>query len=58
MNEENKDLIRYAIKTEVEAVALYSKLVRVLPVECKETILHILKEEKEHIVELTNLLRN
>lgn len=58
MNEENKDLIRYAIKTEVEAVALYSKLVRVLSIECKETILHILKEEKEHIVELTNLLRN
>lgn len=58
MNEENKDLIRYAIKTEFEAVALYSKLVRVLPTECEETILHILKEEKDHIAELLNLLIN
>lgn len=49
-------LLNYAITTEVEAVDLYSKLAKKLPIEYKEKLIHILKEEKEHITELTRLL--
>lgn len=49
-------LLNYAIQTEVEAVELYSKLAHRLPAEYKEQLVHILGEEKEHIIELTRLM--
>lgn len=50
-------LISYAIGTEVDAVATYNYLMSHLSPRYRKVIKHIRDEEKEHIEELTALLR-
>ena len=50
--------LNYAIKTEIEAVDLYRKLAKRLPDVYKQTLVHILKEEMEHIEELSAMLKH
>lgn len=49
-------LISYAVATEVEAVNMYSYLIKTLGPECREVLSHIMQEEKEHAKELIGLL--
>lgn len=57
-NEKVIACLNYAIKTEIEAVDLYRKLAKRLPDVYKHTLVHILKEEKEHIEELSAMLKH
>ena len=50
--------LNYAIKTEIEAVSLYRKMAKRLPEVYRNTLIHILKEEREHIEELSSMLKH
>lgn len=50
-------MISYAIGTEIDAINMYSYMIKNLPEECSETIRHIMDEEKEHAIELIELLK-
>lgn len=50
-------LISYAVGTEVEAVNMYSYLIKTLGPECRKVLEHIRDEEKEHAKELIGLLK-
>lgn len=52
----NSEIIAYAIGTEVDAVHLYSFILRRVKGDAAKTIAHILKEEIDHLAELFNLL--
>ena len=52
----NPELIAYAIGTEVDAVHLYSFILKRVKGEAAKTIAHILKEEIDHLAELYDLL--
>lgn len=52
----NSEIIAYAIGTEVDAVHLYSFILRRVKGDAAKTIAHILKEEIDHLTELFNLL--
>lgn len=54
---EETALISYAIGTEVDAVTTYNYLLSHLSPRFREVIKHIRDEEKEHIEELTALLK-
>ena len=57
MNSETIALIGYAIGTEVDAVAMYTYMIKHLPSDCNPILKHILKEEREHQIELISLLK-
>lgn len=52
----NYEIIAYAIGTEVDAVHLYSFILRRVKGSAAKTIAHILKEEIDHLTELFTLL--
>ena len=56
MSKEAHALIGYAIGTENDAISMYRYMIRHLPPEYAPVLKHILKEEKEHAMELTRLL--
>lgn len=49
-------MISYAIGTEIDAINMYSYMIKNLPDECSNTLRHIMDEEKEHALELIQLL--
>lgn len=49
-------LISYAIATEIDAITMYSYMIRTLNPEYRRVLEHILKEEREHAKELAGLL--
>lgn len=53
----NTVLLSYAIGTEVDAINMYSFLIQNLPSSCRETLEHIRDEEKEHALELLELIK-
>lgn len=57
MSDENTIMISYAIGTEIDAINMYSYMIKSLPESCSETLRHILEEEKEHAIELIGLLK-
>lgn len=57
MENSNATLISYAIGTEVDAINMYSFMIRNLPDECRQTLEHIRDEEREHALELIGLLK-
>lgn len=52
----NPEIIAYAIGTEVDAVHLYSFILKRVKGDAVKTIAHILKEEIDHLTELVDLL--
>lgn len=54
---DNLIMISYAIGTEIDAINMYSYMIKNLPDECAETLHHIMDEEKEHAIELIELLK-
>ena len=56
-NDDSKIMISYAIGTEIDAINMYSYMIKRLPEECAETLRHIMDEEKEHAIELIGLLK-
>ena len=52
----NPEIIAYAIGTEVDAVHLYSFILKRVKGDAAKTIAHILKEEIDHLTELVDLL--
>lgn len=50
-------LISYAIATEIDAIAMYSYMIKTLNPEYRATLKHILDEEREHAKELSALLK-
>ena len=57
MNDNSTIMISYAIGTEIDAINMYSYMIKNLPEECAETLHHIMDEEKEHAIELIELLK-
>lgn len=57
MDTETIALIGYAIGTEVDAVSMYTYMIKHLPKDCSPVLKHILKEEREHQIELIHLLK-
>lgn len=57
MNKSDLMMISYAIGTEIDAINMYSFMIDRLPEECKPKLEHIMKEEKEHAIELIQLLK-
>lgn len=57
MDKGDSNLISYAIGTEIDAINTYQFLLNHLPSECAPKIKHILDEEKEHVIELIELLK-
>ena len=57
MDSETIALIGYAIGTEVDAVSMYTYMIKHLPPDCSPVLKHILKEEREHQIELIGLLK-
>lgn len=57
MNNSDMMMISYAIGTEIDAINMYSFMIDRLPPECKPKLEHIMKEEKEHAIELIQLLK-
>ena len=57
MNKSDEMMITYAIGTEIDAINMYSFMIRNLPDECRETLEHIRDEEREHALELIGLLK-
>jgi rubrerythrin len=57
MSKESDVLIGYAIGTERDAINMYEFMIKRLPPEYAPVLKHILKEEKEHAIELKRLLR-
>lgn len=54
---DNLVMISYAIGTEIDAINMYSYMIKNLPEDCSETLRHIMDEEKEHAIELIELLK-
>lgn len=50
-------MISYAIGTEIDAINMYSYMIKHLPEEYAPRLRHILNEEKEHALELIELLK-
>lgn len=57
MNKSDEMMITYAIGTEIDAINMYSFMISRLPSECRPKLEHILEEEKEHAIELIQLLK-
>ena len=57
MNDDSTIMISYAIGTEIDAINMYSYMIKNLPESCSETLRHIMDEEKEHALELIGLLK-
>ena len=57
MDKGDSNLISYAIGTEIDSINTYQFLINHLPPECHAKIKHILDEEKEHVIELIELLK-
>lgn len=50
-------MIAYAMATERDAIGMYKYMIRNLPEEYREALVHILKEERDHYVMLKRMLK-
>lgn len=57
MDKDATIMISYAIGTEIDAINMYSYMIKNLPEECAPRLKHIMDEEKEHALELIELLK-
>ena len=57
MDKDSTMMISYAIGTEIDAINMYSFMIKNLPEQCAPKLRHILDEEKEHALELIELLK-
>lgn len=56
MDKTPSNLISFAIGTEIDAINMYAYMIRNLPPEYEPKLQHIMDEEKEHALELIELL--